>query len=86
MLEILPVFAKSGRELEVGNYLRLIDGYLVVSFRDMKNEFDLKECLLEKRKSDVGSALSCADAVEIVKRSFSGKIAACNMLIIFLFC
>ena len=75
LVEALPAFAKSGRESEVRKYLRLIDGYLVLSFRGMDNDFDLQECFIEKRKSDVGSALSCTEAVDIVKKSFSGKLS-----------
>ena len=74
LVEALPAFAKSGREADVKNYLRLIDGYLVISFRGMTDEFDILECLKEKRKSDVGSALSCSEAVNVIKRAFSGKI------------
>ena len=74
LVESLPAFAKSGREADVTNHLRLIDGYLVISFRGMTDDFDIEECLIEKRKSDAGSALSCSEAVEVVKRSFSGKI------------
>ncbi|KAL7531629.1 hypothetical protein ACHAXR_009215 [Thalassiosira sp. AJA248-18] len=71
LVEALPAFAKSGRESEVHNYLRLIDGYLVISFRGMNNDFDAQECLREKRKSDIGSALSCAEPVDVVKKCFS---------------
>ena len=73
LVESLPAFANSGRETDVRNYLRLIDGYLVISFRGMTDDFDIEECLTEKRKSDAGSALSCSEAVEVVRRSFSGK-------------
>jgi len=74
LVESLPAFAKSGREADVRNYLRLIDGYLMISFRGMTDDFDIEECLSEKRKSDAGSALSCSEAVEVVKRSFAGKV------------
>jgi len=74
LVESLPAFAKSGREADVRNYLRLIDGYLMISFRGMTDDFDIEECLSEKRKSDAGSALSCSEAMEVVKRSFAGKV------------
>eukprot|EP00985_Skeletonema_marinoi_P020154 scaffold11821_cov66-Skeletonema_marinoi.AAC.1 len=37
LVEMLPILAKSGRDVEVRNYLRIIDGYLLISFRGEKN-------------------------------------------------
>jgi len=71
LLDMIPAFAQSGKELEVQNYLRLLNGYVIMSFRDLRHEFDLRECLLENKKSDVGSALSCSNAIEAMKRAFS---------------
>lgn len=73
LVEALPAFAKSGHENEARNYLRLINGYFVISFRGMTDAFDTDECLTEKRKSDIGSAMSCSEAVDLVKKAFSGK-------------
>jgi len=70
LLEMLPLFARSGRDLEVCTNLRLINGYLLVSFRDMDNEFDLKECIEKRRKSNISSALSCQGAISVMKKSF----------------
>ncbi|KAL9188081.1 hypothetical protein ACHAXT_006459 [Thalassiosira profunda] len=71
LVEALPAFARSGRESEVCNHLRLIDGYLLVSFRGTDDDFNVQECLEERRKSDIGSALGCTEAVEVLTRAFS---------------
>ena len=73
LVDALPAFAKSGREMHVRHHLRLIDGYLMLSFRgsDIDNYFNLRK--MNGRKSDIGSALSCAGAVNTVKESFSGE-------------
>lgn len=73
LIEVLPVFAKSGRDSEICSHLRLINGYLFVSFRDMKNEFDTDECFQNKRKSDIGPALGCPEAINLMKKSFGGE-------------
>ena len=73
LVEMLPLFARSGRDLEVCTNLRLINGYLLVSFRDMDNEFDLKECIEKRRKSNISSALSCQEAMRVMKKSFGGE-------------
>ena len=73
LTEALPAFAKSGREMHVRHHLRLIDGYLMLSLRGNgdDDDFDLRK--MKGKKSDIGSALSCAEAVDTVKRSFSGE-------------
>ena len=73
LIEMLPIFAKSGRDLEVCNHLRLINGYLLISFRDVDCEFNVQECMVKMRKSDIGSALSCPEAINIIKKSFAGE-------------
>lgn len=84
LLDMIPAFAQSGKELEVQNHLQLLNGYLIMSFRDLRHEFDLRECLLDNKKSDVGSALSCSNAVEVMKRAFSGEqlLKCVNLLMI----
>ncbi|KAL3810664.1 hypothetical protein ACHAXA_001053 [Cyclostephanos tholiformis] len=71
LIDALPAFAKSGREMHVRHHLRLIDGYLMLSFRDNGNDnyFNLQK--IKGKKSDIGSALSCAAAVNTIKESFS---------------
>jgi hypothetical protein len=73
LMDALPAFAKSGREMHVRHHLRLIDGYLMLSFRgnDIDSYFNLRK--IKGRRSDIGSALSCAGAVDTVKESFSGE-------------
>ena len=73
LTEALPAFAKSGREMHVRHHLRLIDGYLMLSLRGNgdDDDFDLRK--MKGKKSDIGSALSCAEAVDTIKRSFSGE-------------
>lgn len=73
LVELLPTLAKSGRDVEVCNNLRLIDGYLLISFRNMTNELDMKECLVKKRKSEIGPALGCSEAINLLRKSFGGK-------------
>ena len=68
LMEALPSFARSGRDIQVRYCLYLINGYLLISFRD----FDCTSLEI-LRKSDIGHALSCSEAVEIVKRTFSGE-------------
>ena len=68
LVEMLPILAKSGKDVEVRNYLRIIDGYLLISFRGEKN------LTLGKGKSDIGAALSCADAAKVITDAFSGKL------------
>ena len=76
LIETLPTFATSGREMHVQHHLRLVSGYLMLSLRgsggnnnDDHSIFDW--CQIKKWNSDIGSALSCAEAVDIVTRSFS---------------
>lgn len=76
LVEMLPILSKSGRDVEVRHYLRIIDGYLLISFRGEKNAGDeqTKHRFFGKGKSDIGSALSCADAAKVIKDAFSGKL------------
>jgi hypothetical protein len=73
LTEALPAFAKSGREMHVRHHLQLIDGYLMLSLRGNGDDdyFNLRK--MKGKKSDIGSALSCAEAVDTVKRSFAGE-------------
>jgi hypothetical protein len=75
LVEMLPILAKSGRDVEVRNYLRIIDGYLLISFRGEKNlgANQTKHRSLGKGKSDIGAALSCVEGAKVVKEAFSGK-------------
>jgi hypothetical protein len=75
LVEMLPILAKSGRDVEVQNYLRIIDGYLLISFRGEKKlgAYHTKHRSLGKGKSDIGAALSCAEAATVIKEAFSGK-------------
>ena len=73
LIEMLPIFAESGRDVEVCNHLTLINGYLLVSFRNMDDEFNIQECLENKSKSDIGSALGCTEAINVIKESFGGE-------------
>jgi hypothetical protein len=69
LVEMLPVLAKSGKDIEVYNNLRLINGYMSVSFKNLEcNEQDSQGTI----KSDIGSALSCPEAVDTIRRSFAG--------------
>ncbi|KAL7434733.1 hypothetical protein ACHAXH_005667, partial [Discostella pseudostelligera] len=87
LMEPLPTFARTGREMQVRHNLRLINGYLLISFRSMLNggDFDLDwSSSGKKRKSDIGHAISCTEALKIVKQAFSVLFApdvdtiACN--------
>jgi hypothetical protein len=76
LIETLPTFATSGREMHVQHHLRLVSGYLMLSLwgsggnnNEDHSVFDW--CQMKKWKSDIGSALSCAEAVDLVTRSFS---------------
>jgi len=92
LLEMLPILAKSGRDVEVRNYLRIIDGYLLISFRGEKKKKDYDganhqtERSLGKGKSDIGAALSCAEAAQVIKDAFSGKMKKINRDGINFFC
>ena len=81
LLEMLPILAKSGRDMEVRNNLRIIDGYLLISFRGKKcDDVDQTRRSLGKGKSDVGEALSCLEAAKMIKEAFSGKeMSNCGM-------
>ena len=65
---MIPILVKSGRDVEVRNHLRVIDGYLLISFRDKK-----KQSCLGKGKSEIGAALSCAEAAKVIQDAFSGE-------------
>mmetsp|Transcript_11928 Transcript_11928/g.24016 ORF Transcript_11928/g.24016 Transcript_11928/m.24016 type:complete len:1379 (-) Transcript_11928:50-4186(-) len=73
LVEMLPILAKSGRDVEVRNYLRIIDGYLLISFRGEKNlgANQTKHRSLGKGKSNIGAALSCVEAAKVIKEAFS---------------
>ena len=71
---MLPIFAKSYRDSEVRNHLHLINGYLLVSFRNtFDKEFDSQDCRWKEEKSDIGSALGCSEASKTIKKSFTGE-------------
>jgi hypothetical protein len=72
LLEMLPILAKSGRDVEVRNYLRIIDGYLLISFQGEKKDNAARS--LGKGKSDIGAALSCTEASKVIKDAFSGEM------------
>ena len=72
LIEALPAFAKSGRDCEVCSHLRLINGYLLVSFPCLDGDADTW-ITLKGRKSDVGSALACSEAINVIKKSFGGE-------------
>jgi len=77
LMEPLPTFARSRREMQVRHNLQLIDGYLLISFRSMlkDGDFDVDWWSSEKkRKSDIGHAISCTEALKIVKHTFSGEL------------
>jgi hypothetical protein len=65
---MIPILVKSGRDAEVRNHLRVIDGYLLISFRDKE-----KQSCLGKGKSEIGAALSCAEAATVIQDAFSGE-------------
>lgn len=77
LMEVLPTYSGSGREMQVQHNLRLINGYLLISFRDMLNDNDIDldwSSLSDKmRKSEIGQALACTEVIEVVKRTFSGE-------------
>jgi hypothetical protein len=77
LMEALPTYSRSGREMQVQHNLRLINGYLLISFRDMLNDNDIDldwSSLSDKmRKSEIGQALACTEVIEVVKRTFSGE-------------
>ena len=77
LMEALPTYSRSGREMQVQHNLRLINGYLLISFRDMMNDdgmdLDWSSLLDKTRKSDIGQALACTEVIELVKRTFSGE-------------
>ena len=73
LVEMLPILAKSGRDVEVRNYLRIIDGYLLISFRGKKDDAQAP-CFGGKGKSDIGAAISCAQAAKVIKDAFSGEM------------
>ncbi len=77
LMEALPTFARSGREIQVRHNLRLIRGYLLISFRDMLDDDNIDlDCLSpeKSRTSSIGHALSCTEAAKIVKNAFSGEL------------
>ena len=76
LVEMLPILAKSGKDAEVRNYLRIIDGYLLVSFRGDRGDgvYQTKNTL-GKCKSDVRAALSCAESSKLINDAFSGKMS-----------
>jgi hypothetical protein len=64
--------------MQVRHNLQLIDGYLLLSFRSMlkDGDFDVDWWSSEKkRKSDIGHAISCTEALKIVKHTFSGELS-----------
>ena len=74
LIELLPAFAKSGRDSEVCHHLRLINGYLLVSFRSIDDEANIRTSLNKtSTKSDIGSALGCQEAMNVIKKSFGGE-------------
>ncbi len=77
LMEALPAFARSGREMQVRHNLCLIRGYLLISFRNMLNDdgIDLDWLSPERSsKSDIGHALSCTESTKIAKHAFSGEL------------